>query len=67
MPSAKRRSRTRKSSGSTRVCATLDELDTFWETWLALTPAERLRRSWSLRRRVVDLDAVHDAKLHPQP
>ena len=34
--------------------------------WLRLTPAQRLRRSWRLRRRIPDLQAVHDAKLWPK-
>jgi hypothetical protein len=36
-------------------------------TWQALTPAERLRRSWRLRRRLRDPQRVHDAKLFPRP
>ena len=35
--------------------------------WLQLTPAERLRRSWALRKRLPDLRAVHDCKLFPKP
>jgi hypothetical protein len=35
--------------------------------WLDLTPAERLRRSWALRRRLLNLRAVHDRKLFPKP
>ena len=45
----------------------LDELDVFREDWLALTPAERLARSWALRARLRDPQAVHDAKLFPKP
>jgi len=44
-----------------------DELDLFQEDWLALTPAERLSRSWALRARLRDPQAVHDAKLFPKP
>ena len=36
-------------------------------TWLGLTPAERMRRSWRLRRLLKDPQAVHDAKLWPKP
>ncbi len=36
-------------------------------TWLALTPAQRMRRSWRLRRLLKDPQAVHDAKLWPKP
>ncbi|MBI3267898.1 MAG: hypothetical protein HYZ53_02670 [Planctomycetes bacterium] len=46
---------------------TLLELDPYWEEWLRLTPAQRLARSWALRRRLPDLQAVHDAKLFPKP
>lgn len=35
--------------------------------WLQLTPAERLRRSWALRKRLPDVRAVHDRKLFPKP
>jgi hypothetical protein len=35
--------------------------------WLELSPAERLRRSWALRKRLPDLRAVHDRKLFPKP
>jgi hypothetical protein len=34
-------------------------------TWERLSPAERLRRSWQLRRRLPSLQRVHDAKLLP--
>ena len=36
-------------------------------TWLSLTPFERMRRSWRLRRLLKDPQAVHDAKLWPKP
>jgi hypothetical protein len=35
--------------------------------WLRLSPAERLRRSWALRRRLPNLQRVHDEKLFPRP
>ncbi len=44
-----------------------EALDFVWSTWIELTPAERLRRSWALRKRLRDPQAVHDAKLFPQP
>jgi len=44
-----------------------EELDLFHEDWLALTPRERLARSWALRARLRDPQAVHDAKLFPKP
>ena len=43
------------------------ELNLFEEDWLALTPGERLKRSWALRARLRDPQAVHDAKLFPKP
>jgi hypothetical protein len=42
-------------------------LDHVWLAWIQLTPAERLRRSWAMRSRLRDPQAVHDAKLFPQP
>lgn len=36
------------------------------EAWLELTPAERLRRSWRMRRRLPDPAAAHDAKYLPE-
>ncbi len=38
----------------------------YLEAWLALTPAERQRRAWRLRRRIPNLQAVHDAKTFPK-
>jgi hypothetical protein len=35
--------------------------------WRALSPAERLRRSFAMRNRLVDPRAVHDQKLFPAP
>jgi hypothetical protein len=37
------------------------------DAWLQLTPAERLDRSWRLRKLIPDLKAVHDRKLFPKP
>jgi hypothetical protein len=37
------------------------------DVWRRLTPRERLRRSWQLRSRLPDLQAVHDRKLFPKP
>ena len=34
--------------------------DPYRAMWVALTPAQRLRRSWRLRRRLLSLEAVHD-------
>lgn len=35
--------------------------------WRELTPRERLRRSWELRRRLSNPQEVHDRKLFPKP
>ncbi|MBI4615943.1 MAG: hypothetical protein HY720_20165 [Planctomycetes bacterium] len=43
------------------------ELDFYREYWLALSPRERMRRSWAMRSRLPDPEAVHDAKLFPRP
>jgi hypothetical protein len=40
-------------------------LDPYRAAWLALSPGERLLRSWKLRSRILDLQAVHDAKTLP--
>jgi hypothetical protein len=37
------------------------------DMWRKLSPAERLRRSWLLYRRLVDPQAAHDRKLFPVP
>jgi hypothetical protein len=37
------------------------------DEWLALSPAERLIRAWSLRSRIADPEGTHDAKLFPAP
>jgi hypothetical protein len=43
-------------------------LDLFKEVaWMELTPKERLRRSWGMRKRIRDLHTVHDRKLFPRP
>ena len=58
---------TRKSTRRPKADVRQDELNVFREDWLALTPAERLARSWALRARLRDPQAVHDAKLFPKP
>lgn len=35
--------------------------------WRSLTPRERLRRAWRLRRRIPDIHRLHDAKIPPLP
>jgi hypothetical protein len=37
------------------------------DAWRKLTPKERLARSWAMRRRLRNPEAVHDAKLFPKP
>lgn len=41
-------------------------LDVYREMWTALSPAERLRRSWRLRLRLKDIETVHDEKSLPE-
>jgi hypothetical protein len=40
--------------------------DPYRQEWLALSPEERIRRSWRLRSRLRDLEAYHDAKTFPK-
>jgi hypothetical protein len=40
--------------------------DPYREMWLSLTPAQRLRRAWRLRRRLKNIQAIHDAKTFPE-
>lgn len=40
--------------------------DPYLAAWMALTPAERLRRAWRLRSRLKDLQTIHDAKSLPK-
>ena len=35
--------------------------------WSELSPKERLRKSWSMRRLLKDKRAIHDKKLFPNP
>jgi hypothetical protein len=37
------------------------------EEWIRLSPGERITRSWNLRTRIADIQAVHDRKLFPKP
>jgi hypothetical protein len=34
--------------------------------WRSLTPRARLRRAWRLRKRIKNIEAVHDAKSLPK-
>jgi hypothetical protein len=34
--------------------------------WRALTPGQRLLRSWRLRRRLKNIQAIHDEKTFPE-
>jgi hypothetical protein len=40
--------------------------DPYLDAWRALSPFERLRRSWKLRKRLRDPQAVHDEKTLPK-
>jgi hypothetical protein len=55
-----------KRQRSVRAQDTEPLVDPYRAFWLALTPAQRLRRSWRLRARLKDLQAIHDAKSLPQ-
>gem|GEM_PF-6767662 len=37
------------------------------EIWIKFTSAQRLKRSWELRRRIKNLKEVHDKKIFPRP
>jgi hypothetical protein len=37
------------------------------ETWLKLTPGERMRRSLRMRRLIPNIKELHDRKLFPKP
>jgi hypothetical protein len=56
----------RKRSHRSTEKLTLFELDPYLTAWMALTPAERMRRSWRLRTRLKDPEAAHDAKTFPE-
>ena len=38
----------------------------YLEYWMSLTPRERLRRAWRLRKRLKNLQAIHDEKTFPE-
>lgn len=62
-PSRKRPSRPRSIPASEPL--TLDDLDHHRLVWQDLTPAERLDRSWRMRRLLPDPQRTHDEKLWP--
>src|SRR5204862_1431697 len=41
-------------------------MEPYVQMWRALTPDQRLRRSWRLRTRIKNLKRVHDAKTFPK-
>ena len=43
-----------------------EDADPFFATWLALSPAERMRRSWRMRSRLINPEAIHDEKTFPE-
>ena len=45
---------------------TLETLNPYAEMWRALSPGQRSRRSWRLRSRLKNLEAIHDAKSLPE-
>jgi len=62
MPSRKKRARRPEKVAEDR----LSELDLYLEWWMSLTPDERLRRSWRMRSRLKDLQAIHDERSLPE-
>jgi len=64
-PQAKRTRPARRRAGAPAE-APLDPHATFLDEWEALTPLERITRSWALRARIPDLQALHDAKMWPR-
>jgi hypothetical protein len=59
---------TPKKSDSNERISTAEALSPYkTSVWERLTPGERLRRSWAMRRRLRDPRAVHDSKLFPKP
>jgi hypothetical protein len=54
-----------KASGASRKRVD-PSMDPYQDMWRELSPAARLRRSWRLRSRVKNLQAVHDAKSLPK-
>jgi hypothetical protein len=41
------------------------ESEPYRQYWMSLTPAQRLLRSWRMRRRLKDPQAAHDARSLP--
>jgi hypothetical protein len=56
----------KKSTGVQRIHVSHPESTTFLSDWQALTPRERLRRSWRLRKQLANPKKVHDSKLFPK-
>jgi hypothetical protein len=46
---------------------TLRYEEPYRDFWRSLSPRERLRRAWKLRKRVRDIQKLHDEKLVPRP
>lgn len=57
----------RSTRGRKKSEPPLDPHRTYLDFWESLTPGERLIRSFALRKRLPDPQAVHDAKLFPRP
>lgn len=60
----KRRPPIRGSSSPSRLDTSA--LEPFWAEWQRLTPFERLRRSWAMRRNLKDPIAAHDERSLPK-
>jgi len=64
-PSQRKRPRAKKVAPALVADPIAELIDPYRAAWLALSPWERLLRSWKLRERLVDPQAVHDAKTLP--
>jgi hypothetical protein len=59
----------KRDPNDTSSSVTLNEAQSPYkaEVWRKLTLGERLRRSWRMRSRIPNLQAVHDRKLFSKP
>ncbi|MBI4230703.1 MAG: hypothetical protein HY608_07690 [Planctomycetes bacterium] len=63
---AKKAGNPKGKAGRGNDTLTLDDLGFLRMVWQGLTPLERSRRCWRMRRLLKDPQAVHDAKLWPR-
>jgi hypothetical protein len=65
-PPRRKRKNTTKATSNLVTDPIAELIDPYRTAWLALSPWERMLRSWKLRERLVDPQAVHDAKTLPE-